>query len=393
MLSKLLIKKFIKNYDEVTNKDVRADYGNLSGIVGVIVNFILFSVELILGILANSVAMIADAFHNLADVTSSIVTLIGFKLSNKPADKKHPFGYGRIEYLSAMAVSLIIIIIGYEFIKTSYNRIIHPESVNFSIISLIIILIAIPLKLWLSHFNKHLGKTINSAALSAAGADALNDVSILAGVIVSLIVSTTTHITIDGEVGIIVAIFIIISGLSLIKETISPLLGQAPDPELVKELIKGALKYDYIIGVHDLIIHDYGPGRSMASLHAEVPSNVSVMTLHDTIDTAEKELSQKHNMHIVIHMDPVNVDSEDIIETRKFVSKVLKKFPIVHSMHDFRVVGEGDSKNLIFDVVIGFEHKVSPGEEMELKDNINKTIKQIHPKYDAVITVDRDYID
>lgn len=391
MISNFLISKFIKNNEDVMSKEVRTSYGNLSGIVGVIVNFILFSVELILGLLANSVAMIADAFHNLADVTSSIVTLIGFKISNKPADKKHPFGYGRIEYISAMAVSLLIIIIGYEFIKTSYMRIIHPEPVNFSIISLIIILIAIPLKLWLSKFNKQLGKTINSSALTATGADALNDVTILIGVIVSLLVSTTTHITIDGEVGIIVAIFIILSGLSLIKETISPLLGQAPDPVLVKALIKGALEYDYIIGVHDLIIHDYGPGRSMASLHAEVPSNVSVMILHDTIDTAEKELSEKLNMHIVIHMDPINTDSADIMETRKFVSKVLKKFPIIHSMHDFRIVGEGESKNLVFDVVIDFDNVISPSEKLELKDSINKTIKQIHPNYDAVITIDRDY--
>lgn len=392
MLSKFILSAFIKDYTNTNDKKVRASFGNISGIVGIIVNFILFSVELFLGVLSNSVAMIADAFHNLADVTSSIVNLIGFKLSNKPADEKHPFGHGRIEYLSALTVSIIIILVGYEFIKTSFGRILHPEAVNFSIISLIIIIIAIPLKLWLSSFNKLLGKMINSPALIAAGTDALNDVAILSGVILSLIVSTFGHITIDGYVGVIVAVFIIISGISLIKETINPLLGEAPDPKLVKEITDSALSYDDIIGVHDLIIHDYGPNRRMASLHAEVPSNIPIMKLHEVIDTAEKEISQKLNMLIVIHMDPICLDSEDILTTRKFVAKILKSIPEVSSMHDFRMVGEGENKNLLFDVVIDFKHNISKEDEAKLKAEIIRHIKAVHPNYDAVITVDRDYV-
>lgn len=392
MLTKLIISHFIENYTNTKDKKVRANFGKLSGIVGVIVNFILFSVELSLGFLANSVAMIADAFHNLADVTSSIVTLIGFKLSNKPADKEHPFGHGRIEYLSALAVSFLIIIVGYEFIKTSFDRILHPEPVSFSIVSLIIILIAIPLKLWLSRFNKTLGGMIDSQALSAAGADALNDVAILSGVIISLLVSTFAHITIDGYVGVIVAVFIILSGISLIKETINPLLGQAPSPKLVKELTESAMGYEYIIGVHDLIIHDYGPGRRIASLHAEVPSNIPIMDIHEVIDKAEKELSKKYSMLLVIHMDPICIDSEDILKDKELVNKILEAFPVVKSMHDFRIVGKGNHKNLIFDIVIDFSNNISKEDEIKLKREITKCIKDINPAYNSVITVDRDYV-
>lgn len=393
MFSNLVISKFIKNYDDISNKKVRENYGILSSIMGLIVNFILFVIELSIGIVLNSIAVIADAFHNLADVSSSLVTLIGFKLSNKPADKGHPFGHGRIEYLSSLLVSAIILMVGFEFIKSSFSRILHPEETKFNLISFIIIIVAIPLKLWLSHFNKYIGKKIKSSALSAVGADALNDVFILSGVIISLLIWRLFHISVDGYVGIIVAIFIILSGFSIMKSTINPLLGQAPDPALVKNIKELAIKYDLIIGVHDLIIHNYGPTRSMASFHAEVPYNVPIMKIHDEIDMAEKEISKKLNMLIVIHMDPILTDSEEVTETKKEVSRILKNFPEVNSFHDFRIVGTGKHKKLLFDIVITFDVKISKASEDELINNIEHEIQKVHPKYETVITIDRDYTE
>ncbi|MDP4145836.1 MAG: cation diffusion facilitator family transporter [Bacillota bacterium] len=391
MAINFIISRFVRNYDDVSNKKVREAYGLLSGIVGIIVNLILFTVELFIGLFINSIAVTADAFHNLADVTASLITIVGFKLSNKPADKEHPFGHGRVEYIAAMLVSALILIVGLEFIKSSVTRILHPEEVKFSTVSFIIMVIAIPLKIWLGCFNKTLGKKISSSTLKAAGADALNDVAILSGVLLSLIVSLFIHISIDGYVGIIVALFIIFSGYELIKETLNPLLGEAPDPAFVKELVSLILKYDYINGVHDIVIHNYGPGRCMASLHAEVPGNVSIMKIHDVIDTAEKEISEKLNMFLVIHMDPVCFDSEEVIETRKEIVKVIKSFPMIESIHDFRIVGEGENKTLVFDAVLNMDYKISSQDEVNLRADLDKSIKVLHPNYNTVITLDYNY--
>jgi len=393
LFSNLIISKFIKNYDNISDKNVRENYGILSSIVGLIVNLILFLIELSIGIILNSISVIADAFHDLADVSSSLVTLIGFKLSNKPADKKHPFGHGRVEYLSSLLVSAIILAVGLQFIKSSFLRILHPEETKFNLISFIIIMIAIPLKLWLSHFNKYIGNKINSSALSAAGADALNDVFILSGVIISLLVWQFLHISVDGYVGVIVAFFIIHSGFSIMKETINPLLGQAPDPALVKSIKELAVKYDLIIGVHDLIIHNYGPTRSMASFHAEVPYNVPIMKIHDEIDKAEKEISEKLNIFIVIHMDPILTDSKEVTEARREVSYILKKFPQINSFHDFRIVGTGEHKKLLFDIVITFDVNISKDDEDKLIESIDNEIRRVHPRYETVITIDRDYTE
>ncbi|WP_234123470.1 cation diffusion facilitator family transporter [Clostridium hydrogenum] len=391
MLANLIISKFIKNHENTKDNKVREQYGILSGITGLVINLILFFIELFIGIFLNSISLIADAFHDLADVSSSVVTLLGFKLSSKPADKEHPFGHGRIEYLSSLLVSAIILLVGFEFIKTSFLRVLSPQPVKFNLISFIIIIIAIPLKVWLSHFNKYLGKKINSTTLLATGADALNDVFILCGVIFSLIVSGVFNVSIDGYVGIIVALIILHSGFSIMKDTLDPLLGQAPSQDLVKSIKSLAMDYDLIIGVHDLVIHNYGPGKSMASFHAEVPYNVPIMTIHDEIDRAEKHISEELNIFTVIHMDPVLTDSREVTETRKEIAKLIKKFPQVSSFHDFRIVGEGDHKKLLFDIVVSFDVKISEGAQNGLCENIDYEIKKIHPNYSTVITVDRDY--
>lgn len=391
MTANFIISRLIKNHEDLANRDVRERYGTVSSIFGIIVNVILFIVEMGIGIYTNSIAIIADAFHNLADVTASLVTLAGFRLSNKPADEQHPFGHGRMEYIAALAVSFLILLVGVEFIKTSVERILNPQEVSFTVTSFVLITLAIPLKLWLSYFNKYLGKKIDSSVLEASGTEAFNDVVVLSGVILSFVIAHVFQVNIDGYVGLVVAIFILLSGISLIKETINPLLGQAPDPELVRKIQVCLLAYDNIVGTHDLIIHNYGPGRAIASVHAEVPHTVSIMQIHEVIDQAEKELSKKFNMFIVIHMDPVNLDSAEVTEARNAMEEILAGFPMVHSFHDFRVVGKGENKNLIFDVVIGFDQRMTTEDEDKLEDDINAALKCKYPGYNAVITVDKDY--
>ncbi|AJA47324.1 cation efflux family protein [Clostridium pasteurianum DSM 525 = ATCC 6013] len=391
MTGKFIVSRFIKDYDNINDKNVREKYGFLSGIIGIIINLILFTIQIVLGLITNSIAIIANAINNLTDVTSSLVTLISFKMANKPADKEHPFGHGRIEYISAFIVSFLILMVGFEFVKSSFERIMHPEPLKFSIITLIIMLIAIPLKLWLSHFNKGLGKLINSSTISATGTDSLNDAIILIGLVFSILISYFLNISIDGYVGMIIAIFILLSGISFLKETLNPLLGEAPDPTLIKKLKNGILSYDNILGVHDIIIHNYGPEKIMASLHAEVPCNISIMKIHDIIDTAEKELSEKLDIFIVIHMDPICNNSAEIISTKNTVTELLKNFPIIKSIHDFRIIGDGKCRKILFDAVVSFDDKISEREKENLKKSVIESIKKAYPCYDAIITIDQDY--
>lgn len=391
MFSNFLVRRFIKDYDDVHNEHVRNSYGYLGGVFGILVNISVAIIEIIIGLLINSIAITADAFHNLTDVAASAITLIGFKLASKPADEEHPFGHGRIEYISAMIVSFLILLVGFEFVKSSFERIFHPTPVEFSLISVIFILISIPLKLWLSSFFKHLGRSIDSASLKASGVDAFNDVIILSAVVISLLLSKWIGFNLDGYIGVIVAAIILYSGFSLSKETLSPLLGEAPDPKLVEKIKEEVLNYEYISGVHDLVIHNYGPGRCMASIHAEIPDTISVVTIHEIIDKAEREISKTLNIYLVIHMDPVNTDNIEVRETRKELEALLKKFPVVKSMHDFRIVGDGEKKNLIFDLVIENNKKLNDSFEEKLKLAIDKELKHIHPEYYAVITIDRDF--
>ncbi|NEZ46766.1 cation transporter [Clostridium niameyense] len=391
MLSKFLVRNFIKNYKNVTDKEVRDSYGYLASIIGMLTNLLLFAIKFIVGLISNSIAVTADAFNNLSDAASSIITFLGFKLASKPADKEHPFGHGRIEYISGLLVSFMVLLVGIEFIKSSFNRILNPSKINFEIIPFILIILSILIKIWLSKFNKFIGNTIDSGALKASSLDALSDVITSSSVAISLLLSKCISFPLDGYFGILVSIFIIYSGISLIKETLDPLLGEAPDKELVDSIIDGIMKYDLIFGVHDLIVHNYGPGRCMASIHAEVPSNESIIKIHEIIDKAEKELSEKLNIILVIHMDPINVDDKEVTYVKEELLNVLKNFSVINSMHDFRVVGKNEHKNLIFDIVIDPSFK-SDKESLEgLKKDIDNSIKKLHPNYNTVITIDRDF--
>ncbi len=391
MISDFLVKTFIKNSENTKDKKVRSKYGFLGGIVGIITNLILFIIKFTVGMLVSSIAVTADAFNNLSDAASSVITIVGFKMANRPADKEHPFGHGRIEYLSALIVAFMVMLVGVQFVKSSFEKILNPEPTQFEWVPFILLIISIFLKLWLSRFNKFIGEKINSSALKASSVDALGDVFTSTSVAISLLVSKFTSFPIDGYIGIIVALVIVYSGFSLVRETINPLLGEAPDPELVKDIESMMLSYDNIIGIHDLIVHNYGPGRCMASAHAEIPSDIDVITIHNIIDKAEREISEKLNIYLVIHMDPICLSDDEIKKAYKEVEKIIKYNPLIKSMHDFRIVGEGDEKNLIFDVVVYSKSLNKLMSEDQLKNDITKSIKELHPNYNCIITVDYDY--
>lgn len=393
MVINILIKKLIKNHKDIKNQQVRTGYGFFAGVIGIVTNLILFFIKLSVGIFTNSIAVTADAFNNLSDSASSLITIIGFKLSNIPADEEHPFGHGRIEYLSALVVSFMVMLVGFQFIKSSFERILHPSKVIFELIPFLLILLSMAVKVWLSMFNKKIGSIIDSDALKASALDSLGDVIISAVVSVSLIFSLWSSFPLDGYLGVLVAAFILYSGFKLVKETVNPLLGEAPDMELVREIKASVLSYKSIIGVHDLIIHNYGPGKAMASIHAEVPSNVNLVTIHNVIDKAEREISEKLNLILVIHMDPVNLNDKEVKNTKNQISHILEKFKSVKSIHDFRIVGEGDTKNIIFDAVVNSYDITNHTKEAALKNEICMEIKKSHPQYNCVITIDRDFSD
>lgn len=388
MFSNFLVKRFVKNYDNVSDVKVRGSYANLAGIVGIITNLMLFIIKLSVGLFSNSISILADAFNNLSDAASSIITIIGFKMANKPADAEHPFGHGRIEYITAMIVSFMVMLVGLQFVKTSFQKIINPTPVTFELLPFILLLISIGFKFWLSKFNKSIGNKINSSTLKATATDAMGDVFTSTTVVISFLISKFTTLPIDGYIGIIVALAIVYSGFSLIKETLSPLLGEPPDPVLVSDITDMVMSYDNITGIHDLIVHNYGPGRIMASIHAEIPSNIDIMEIHHIIDTAEREISKKLNIYLVIHMDPICVDTDEIIEARNIVQDVLSKYEEVKSFHDFRVVGDHDNKNLIFDIEVCPTCLSNENNSSKLLANIEKDIKKKSPEYRCVITVD-----
>lgn len=389
MISEFLVRKFVKNYETIEDEKTRNAYIYLGSIVGIICNLILSIIKITVGVISSSVSIMADGFNNLSDMASSLITMIGIKLANMPADKEHPFGHGRMEYLSALVVAFMVMLVGAQFIKSSVDRILNPTKVSFEMIPFILLLISLILKLWLSRFNKYVGEKINSSALKAASVDALGDVFTSSCVIISFLASKFTTIPIDGYVGVLVSLAILYAGYSLVKDTISPLLGEAPDEELVKAIKQGVLSYDNIIGVHDLIIHNYGVGKCMASIHAEIPSNIDLVTIHEIIDTAEREISQKLNIYLVIHMDPMCIHDEKINAIKGDVQKILFKYEQIKSMHDFRITEGKNQTNIIFDIEVNFDEVNTVEKEEELRKNLEEDIKKLNPLYNCIITIDK----
>ena len=386
-----IVNIFIKNNSNVKDEKVRNSYGVFGGIVGIFINLILFAIKFSVGLIVSSIAIMADAFNNLSDAASSLVTILGFKLSSKPADREHPFGHGRIEYLSALIVAFMVMLVGVQFIKSSFERIVNPTSVTFELIPFALLFVSIFLKVLLSRFNKFIGEKIDSSALKAASVDALGDVFTSTCVVISFLAANFTTFPIDGYIGMIVALFIVYSGFNLVKDTISPLLGEAPDPKLVNSIKEMVLTYDNILGTHDLIIHNYGPGKCMASIHAEIPSDISVVTIHEIIDKAEREISTALKIYLVIHIDPICIIEGEVKDAFEEILSLIGKYEYIESIHDFRVVGEGEIKNLIFDLV------VSPSKEFNVNDDeiiktISEGVKKCHPCYNCIITIDKHFV-
>ena len=381
----LLLRLFVKDYQNTEDTKVRGAYGKLAGFVGIVCNLLLFAGKLIAGLLSGSVAITADAVNNLSDASSSLVTLLGFKLAERPADEEHPYGHARIEYLSGLAVAALILVIGVELGKSSVEKIINPEAVLFSWLTLAILLGSILMKLWMALFCYGLGKRIGSATLIATATDSRNDVISTAAVLLGCLLGYFFNLRIDGYIGLLVALFIIWSGCGIAKETISPLLGKQADEALVKSISDLILSHDKILGIHDLMVHDYGPGQCFASVHAEMDSSENPLDCHDIIDDIERDALRELRVHLVIHYDPIVTDDEELNRMRELVSAELKKIDPQLTMHDFRMVRGPGHTNLIFDLVIPFSMQ---DQKSELKKRIDACVQFENKRYYTVITFD-----
>lgn len=388
-MTKLLIRLFIKNSNDIENPNVRNKYGSFSGMVGIILNILLFAGKFLAGLITSSIAITADAFNNLSDAGSSIISLVGFKMAGKPADNEHPFGHGRFEYISGFVISMIIILMGLEIGKTSIGKIIKPEDVCFSVLSISILVISVLVKLWMCLFNRKLGKMINSQTIIASSKDSFSDVLATTAVIIGVLFSKFTGINIDGFLGVAVAAFILYTGFSAAKGMLDQLLGEAPDREFIEEIKDFVMSYDEISGVHDVVIHNYGANRCVISLHAEVPCDMDIMVIHDIIDVIEVEMNKKFNCSAVIHMDPIAVNDEYTNLTANKINSIIKSIDNSISMHDFRMVNGNTHTNLIFDVVIPFKFRLT---DDELRDKISQEVKMIDNKFNAVINIDKESI-
>ncbi|MBQ4124127.1 cation transporter, partial [bacterium] len=386
--TKLLIKLFIKNADATTPKG-RELFGRLAGAVGIICNLILSIMKLIIGTVTNSVSITADATNNISDAGSSIVTLVGFRLSGKPADKDHPYGHARIEYISSLIISFIILLIGCSIFKESVIKIFKPEESLFNIATVIILVASILVKLWLSVFNTYLGKQIDSKALEATAIDSRNDVITTTAVLIASVISHFTGFNLDGYMGVIVSIFILISGINLVKETLNPLLGQPPTKEMFESIEKKILSYDNVLGVHDLMVHSYGPNTYFASAHIEMDAKIDVLVCHDIMDQIERDFKSDLNIHLVVHLDPTILDSPEINELKEMVNDIICEIDRELTFHDFRVVMGEENKNVLFDVVVPPEYKFS---DEELEKMITKRITEMsNGKIFTVLVVDHSY--
>ena len=386
-----LVKHFIQNPDDKDDPAVRQRYGLLSGGVGILLNLLLSAGKFLAGLLTGSIAVTADAFNNLSDAGSSVVTLAGFRLAAKQADDDHPFGHGRIEYLTGLLVAAAILLVGVELARTSLEKILQPEAVDFSWLSVGILCASILVKLWMSAFNRRLSQRIGSAAMAATAADSLSDVAATSAVLLGTLAGHFFSLRIDGWVGILVAAFILRAGWEAAKDTLDPLLGQSPDPDLVESIQKAVLAHPQVTGVHDLIIHDYGPGRRMMSLHAEVPMDADVLEVHDVIDNIERELKETFHIEAVIHMDPIATKDPQTNALREKMAALVREIDPAMTIHDFRMTVGPDHQNLIFDVVV--PHKCPLSDE-EVKAAIAGKAGELEGgPFFTVVSIDRSYTD
>lgn len=388
-MTDFLVRHFVRDYQQVQDPAVRERYGVLSGGVGIFLNLLLSLGKFFAGVVTGSIAVTADAFNNLSDAGSSVVTLVGFKLAGQKADDGHPFGHGRIEYLAGLLVSLLILMVGVELGKTSIEKIVQPEEVAFSILSVGILVCSILIKLWMSLFNRKLGKRIHSAAMQATATDSLSDVVATSAVLAGTLIGHFAHVSIDGWIGVVVAVFILRAGWGAAKDTLNPLLGTAPDPELVKAIQQLVLSHEQVVGMHDLVIHDYGPGRRMCSFHAEVPEGDDIMEAHDAIDHIEREIQEKFGIETTAHMDPIATGDSEVVRLREQMSELVREIDPDMSIHDFRLTRGPRHSNLIFDVVVPHRCRLS---DEEIRRRITEAAEQVVPGCYVVLQLDRSYV-
>ena len=387
-MGNFLFKKFIKNSEDVKDPKVRDAYGKLAGAVGIVSNSLLCAAKLLIGLISGSIAIVADAINNLADASSSLITLVGFKLASMPEDKEHPYGHARIEYLAGMAVSIIIILVGAELGKGSFEKILAPEPVEFSWVVVAVLVLAIAVKIWQAAFNISAGKKINSLTLIAAGTDSRNDVISTAVVLAGVLAGHFFDLHVDGYLGLAVAVFILWSGICLVRETISPLLGEAPDPELIKQIEEAAMSFDGVIGIHDLVVHNYGPGKIFASIHIEVDSRVDVMVSHDLVDNIEKKISSDLHVVMTAHMDPINVDDPNREPLGEIIAQTINDIPGALSFHDLRIVPGASHTNVIFDVLLSPDCRIS---REEIAEKFSQAVKTYNDNFLCVVEFDVNY--
>ena len=389
-MTEFLVRRFVKDYGDVERVSVRTAYGVLSSVVGILCNVALFLVKLAAGVGLHSVSVLADAFNNLSDAGSSVISFVGVKMAEKPADEDHPFGHGRIEYIAALIVSFLVLEVGFSFLKDSVGKIREPEALYFQPGLVLLLLLSIGVKLWLGFFNRKLGEKIDSKVLKAVFTDSMGDVMTTAATIVSMVFFRFTGINIDGIIGAGVALVVMWAGIGIAKDTLAPLIGEAIDPEIYHKIKDFVEQYDGIIGTHDLIVHNYGPNRSMASIHAEVPSHVDIERSHEIIDRVERDAVERLGVFLVVHMDPIDTDNAEAREVRERVEAALGEVDAQCTLHDFRMVNGEKRVNLIFDLVVPFSY----GEERqrEIKEALCDKMDALDKRYQCVITVEHAYV-
>lgn len=384
----LLAKIFVKEKEDKSK--IRQAYGMLCGVVGILLNISLFAGKFLAGSISNSIAITADAFNNLSDAGSSFVTLIGFKLAGAKPDPEHPFGHGRIEYVSGLVVSAAILLMAYELVRNSIQKILHPEEMEFSVLIVVILVVSILIKFYMAFYNRSIGRKIGSAAMKATATDSLSDMCATAVVLMATLVGHFTGLYIDGYCGVLVALFVFYAGISAARETLNPLLGQPPEENFVSQIDAIVMAHDEVCGIHDLIVHDYGPGRQMISLHAEVPADGNILEIHDVIDNIEKELRAKLGCDATIHMDPIVTSDEHISELKDTVISIVKGIDEVITLHDFRVVFGPTHTNLIFDIIVPYDFRSS---DEEVTVFIDKEVKKrLGDNYFVVLNVDKSFV-
>ena len=388
-MTEFLVNKFIKDSANIESTEVRTRYGMLASVVGIFCNVLLFSVKLAIGLILSSLAVTADAFNNLSDAASSILSFVGVKMAGEPADAEHPFGHGRIEYIAALIVSFLVIEVGFTFFKSSISKIMHPEEITFDPVPFIILILSILVKLWMAFFNNKLGKRIDSKVMLATAADSLGDVITTSATVISIVICHFTSINVDAIAGLIVSGIVIWSGVSIAKDTLEPLIGQRVPSELYQKITDMVESYEGIVGAHDLIVHNYGPNRSMATIHAEVPNDVSIEASHEIIDRIERDAKKELNILLVIHMDPVEMRDEEVLELRDKTSHIVHALDPELHFHDFRVLKENEQKNLIFDLVVPDSY--TEKDANRVMHQLIALLHEMEKNVDCIITLDRSF--